>query len=63
MSIELQKAHLENLEEQLLARTRVSEETPCPRCHSAMTMTFKTPRTTTFRCEACGRHLSRQTLR
>jgi len=60
---DLKKTHLDNLEEQLLARTRVNEETPCPRCSMVMSMTLKTPRTTTFRCEACARHLSRQTLR
>jgi tRNA(Ile2) C34 agmatinyltransferase TiaS len=63
MSAELKKAFLQNLEEQLLDRTRVSEDTNCPRCRKMMTMTFKTPRTTTFRCEACGHRLSRQTLR
>jgi transposase-like protein len=63
MQAEFRKIHLDHLEEQLLERTRVSEQVNCPRCQSAMLLTFKTPRTTTFRCEACGRHLSKQTLR
>lgn len=63
MSTELKQAYLHHLEEQLLDRTRVGEDTNCLACHHAMTLTFKTPRTTTFRCEACGRRLSRQTLR
>lgn len=63
MSAEVAKEHLEHLEEQLLERTRVSEQTACPLCHRTMTLTFKTPRTTTFYCSACNKHLSRQTLR
>ena len=63
MQAEFQKIHLDHLEEQLLERTRASENVNCPRCRSTMLLSFKTPRTTTFRCNACGRHLSKQTLR
>jgi tRNA(Ile2) C34 agmatinyltransferase TiaS len=63
MSPEISKAHLEHLEEQLLDRTRASEATYCPRCHITMKVTYRTQRTTTFRCDECGHRLSRQTLR
>lgn len=63
MLAELKRTHVQNLEEQLLERTRAAEDTGCPHCQMRMTMTFKTPRTTTFLCEACGHRLSRQTLR
>jgi hypothetical protein len=63
VSADLKKAYREHLEEQLLDRTRVSEDTICPKCAHLMRMTFKTPRTTTFLCEQCNHRLSRQTLR